>query len=435
METVALEHATSFTFTVMPSVLLANDFAVRREALGLLPWPLFWAGVEGEGLWANAAAAAGGVQNPFTVRWEHRARRAHGAQRAWIEAGPRRLPALVVPVRNLVGALQGFLGWVDQETPEDWLAQLDTGVAVAREGRFRYANPAAAAVLRGGEALEGIRWDEVGILPSWQSLMTADAQGRVVANHGRVQLRIRPLGQAALVEAVPVPFRIEETISGEAAANVMHELRNPLTAIAGYLELAVAETPEEPVRGWLLEAIREVERLARLSEDLLWLTRPLHLEFGWVSLAALVEAAWNMVDPRLRGPVDLSTALEVAEVWADRDRLFQVLLNLFKNAAEALAPGPGTVTVKAHREGEWVAIAVADDGPGLPAEVMANLYNVVTTKPTGVGLGLAIAQRLVRAHRGDLEVRSTPGRGTTFIIRLPGGAGTPSEGREGGKPA
>jgi two-component system sensor histidine kinase HydH len=412
-----MEHTTPFSFSVMPSVLLANDFAIRREALGYLPWPLFWISPEGEGLWANAAALDRGLPVPFSTKLEESS--SAGARRAWVEGEQRRIAARVVAVHNLVGALQGFLGWLEDETPYSWLEHIDTGLAVAREARFRYGNRSALALLAPKvTGMSGMAWAEVEGLPPWPSVELAHPQGRLVANQGPVQLRIHRIGQDAVLEAIPVPFRIDDGISGEAAASLMHELRNPLTAIAGYLELAESKTGDAVVRGWLAEASRQVERLSRLSEDLLWLTRPLQLDLRWVELRPLVESAWNMVDPKLREPLRFQVELELARVVADRDRLFQVLLNLLKNAAEALASGSGTVSVKSRREPQAAVISVSDDGPGIPDQVLRHLFNMVTTKSEGIGLGLAIAQRLVQAHGGELSVTTGP-TGTTFSIQLP----------------
>ena len=104
---------------------------------------------------------------------------------------------------------------------------------------------------------------------------------------------------------------------------------------------------------------------------------------------------------------------------ADPRLLRQALLNLVRNACEAM-PGGGTVTITGQERGEAVEIAVADTGPGIPAEHRARLFEpFFTTKAEGTGLGLAIARQIALAHSGDITCESAPGAGATFTLRLP----------------
>ena len=102
---------------------------------------------------------------------------------------------------------------------------------------------------------------------------------------------------------------------------------------------------------------------------------------------------------------------------ADRDKLKQVLLNLCKNAFEAMLEG-GTLTVRLHNFGEYITLEVADTGIGIPAGV--DIFEpFVTTKPEGTGLGLPIVRQIIVAHSGTLTYTSEPGKGTTFTVILP----------------
>src|SRR5436309_15990587 len=104
-------------------------------------------------------------------------------------------------------------------------------------------------------------------------------------------------------------------------------------------------------------------------------------------------------------------------ITADHEKLKQVLLNLCKNAAEAMPQG-GTLTVRAHNSGDWVRLEVSDTGVGIPAGV--DIFEpFTTTKPQGSGLGLTIVRQIVAAHRGTLTYHSVPGQGTTFTLVLP----------------
>jgi len=115
---------------------------------------------------------------------------------------------------------------------------------------------------------------------------------------------------------------------------------------------------------------------------------------------------------------------EDLEVSADHDQLFRVLSNLARNAAEALAKKPdgaGRVEVSARREGANTVIEVADNGPGVPAQIQARLFKpfIGSEKPGGAGLGLAIARDFMRAHKGEIVLLSSDSRGSRFRLRLP----------------
>jgi signal transduction histidine kinase len=123
------------------------------------------------------------------------------------------------------------------------------------------------------------------------------------------------------------------------------------------------------------------------------------------------------------GPVRVACAVapDLPPVQADPDQLGQVLHNLVKNGLEAVGAA-GTVRVSARLDGGELELAVADDGPGLSPEAQARAFEpYFTTKAGGTGLGLAISERIVREHGGRIEVRSTPGSGATFAVRLPVG--------------
>jgi signal transduction histidine kinase len=120
--------------------------------------------------------------------------------------------------------------------------------------------------------------------------------------------------------------------------------------------------------------------------------------------------------------IDLDIAEGVPPIHGDTGALNQVFLNLIKNAAEALGEGGGSIRVSLSQEGDSVVLVVADDGPGIPSELLPQLFDpFFTTKDAGegTGLGLAISRNIIDAHEGKLEVESEPGAGARFTIRLP----------------
>ena len=218
-------------------------------------------------------------------------------------------------------------------------------------------------------------------------------------------------------------------------ANVSHELRTPLTAIKGLVETLRDGAVDDPqVRDRFLETVEgETDRLIRLVGDLLVLSRAdsaaLNLQRDSVDLAQLVRATVSRLAPQAeaRGLVwRVETRPAPLLVWADPDRIEQVLVNLLDNAIKYSHPG-GTVKVSVHGEpGQPVRVRVQDEGVGIPAEDLVRIgqrfYRADKARSRaegGSGLGLAIAQALVQAHGGQLWLESQEGQGTIATFTLP----------------
>lgn len=217
---------------------------------------------------------------------------------------------------------------------------------------------------------------------------------------------------------------------GDMAAAVAHEIRNPLNAVSmGLQRLRVEFQPGEAEEyRRLLELVGgEVRRLNTIVEEFLSLARPLPLKPGPVRVPDLVEEILGLVEAEARrAGIRIEPALlpDLPLLRADRDRLKQVLLNLVLNALQAM-PGGGVLTLGAAPAGDLLTLTVADTGAGIPPEVLPRLFEpYVTTKARGLGLGLAIARRIVEAHNGRIEAETEPGRGTRFRITLPLGGGS-----------
>ncbi|WP_434390058.1 ATP-binding protein [Melittangium boletus] len=220
---------------------------------------------------------------------------------------------------------------------------------------------------------------------------------------------------------------------GEMAAGLAHEIRNPLGAIKGAAQcLDPQRMPGE--EGEFLEVIvEEVNRLNGVVSAFLDYARPLKQTFGPTDLNEVVTRTVRLIQnemPRgLEFKMELSDALPRVE--ADAEQLKQVLINLVQNAMQALgSEAAGCITVKTVRPDRFndfrpagdsfVEVHVSDTGPGVPVEQQQHIFvPFYTTKQKGTGLGLAICQRIVKNHGGTLAVRSKPGEGATFIIRLP----------------
>lgn len=220
---------------------------------------------------------------------------------------------------------------------------------------------------------------------------------------------------------------------GDLAAGVAHEVRNPLNAIGVGLQRLRREfgpgAGGEEYGRFLALMEGEVKRLDRIVSDFLGLARPLTLAPAGCDLGALlreVAALTAEEAARQRVEVEVSAAPAPPLIKADGDRLRQALLNLIRNAYQAMPLG-GRLTLAARPAmlpggAAGAEVAVTDTGEGVPAERLPRIFDpYFTTRPGGTGLGLAIAHRIVEAHGGRIAVESAVGRGSTFRVLLPEG--------------
>jgi signal transduction histidine kinase/DNA-binding response OmpR family regulator len=214
----------------------------------------------------------------------------------------------------------------------------------------------------------------------------------------------------------------------ELLAVVSHDLRNPLGVVALALQMMQADPSEAPSA--LPRAVRAVDRMQRLIEDLLELARidagTLHVELAHIDLTSVVDESFEL---HRTLAVDKQITLERAwqssdgtavRVMADRHRIVQVLSNLLSNAIK-FTPPRGTVRLGLSVAGDHVEIMVSDTGPGISREHLPHIFDrfyQTERDRKGIGLGLAIARGIVDAHGGTLVVESEQGRGATFTVRL-----------------
>jgi two-component system nitrogen regulation sensor histidine kinase NtrY len=211
----------------------------------------------------------------------------------------------------------------------------------------------------------------------------------------------------------------------EVARRLAHEIKNPLTPIAMSVETLrearAAASPDFPeIFDEGTRAIgEEVRRLKRIVDEFSRFARLPAPERTALAPDELVGSVLALFAAPPGVTVERDLAAGLPAVHADRDQAVQVLLNLVRNALDAMAQG-GTLRVAARAEGEGVALEVQDTGPGIAPEDLPHLFEpYFTRKEGGTGLGLAIAQRIAEEHGGRLDVTSEPGRGATFTFWLP----------------
>ncbi len=218
---------------------------------------------------------------------------------------------------------------------------------------------------------------------------------------------------------------------GEMAAGLAHEIRNPLGAIKGAVQVVQPATENEALdattRDFLGIIVEEVDRLNRVVVQFLSYSRPFTAEFKQVNLGDVVQATIRLVEPERLERVHVSVPDDLPQSRGDADMLRQVLHNLVLNALDAVGHVDGgkvwiegIVRRRGLPSGDAVAIRVRDNGPGLSAQTMTNLFVPFhTTKSGGTGLGLPISQRIVENHRGVIEVGNNMDGGAAFTVMLP----------------
>jgi len=210
---------------------------------------------------------------------------------------------------------------------------------------------------------------------------------------------------------------------GQLAAGLAHELRNPLTSLKLLVQAAVEAGPDAGLRGRDLAVVAdETARLDRSLQTFLDFARPPRLEKRCADVCPVLNQTLELVSARAsRQGVSIRSDFpsQPLLVEADQELLRQVFLNLMLNALDALPHG-GAIQVAAAGSDDGVTVTVDDDGPGISAELRDQIFEpYVSTKETGLGLGLAICRRIVDAHGGRITATNGPAGGAVFTVQLP----------------
>jgi signal transduction histidine kinase len=346
----------------------------------------------------------------------------------------------------------------------DLVGSMQNGVlAIRRDGRIALMNDAACRIL-------DVRPDAAHLGRPWNVVLGPSSDmGRLLSSAfelshlpNRAELRLRPSGKVigytlshirdsdstltgavlffkdlTRVEQLEERERLRDRLAalGEMAAAIAHEVKNPLAGIevmAGVLRRQLAGSPDaQTVLG---DIINEAKMANRIVVEVLDFVRPLRLQVEPVPLDLVLREALSAVEaqvPRHGVVVRQSISAELPAVEGDAHQLRQILINLVRNAAEAIGD-VGTIEVRAALlpaddparaecpEPARVLIDVEDDGPGVPIEVRDKIFSpFFTTKSRGSGLGLAIVRKIVDAHDGRIDMSPGTNGGTRFRVTLP----------------
>jgi two-component system nitrogen regulation sensor histidine kinase GlnL len=295
-----------------------------------------------------------------------------------------------------------------------------------------------AAVARAvdGEAsstLEGLRLEQGGGRPArFLRLQVAP----LTAQQGPVELALIVVWDETHRQQLETTSREELLMDsiGMLVRRLAHELQNPLSGIKGSTQLLARRLAKLPEHAEYPRVIlRELERMERLIRSLLSHGAEPPLHRGPFNLHALLEEVlWFVANSGVQVNLEREYDPSLPDLFADRDRMHQVFLNLIRNAVEASPPG-GTVRIRTGMRGPWgeegalpdpartyFVIEVDDEGAGVPEAERQRLFTpFFTTKKAGTGLGLSISYQILRAHEGFLRYRSSPAGGSVFTVLLP----------------
>jgi PAS domain S-box-containing protein len=210
-------------------------------------------------------------------------------------------------------------------------------------------------------------------------------------------------------------------VLGELAAGVSHELRNPLATITNavyFLEMTLTDA-DETTREYLQLIGSQIRSASKIVSDLLDLSRDTTADRYSTPLPPLIDRLWHECVPPDNLQVATLLPPDLPLVYVDPQQMRQVLENLVINAYQAMPDG-GTLTIEAKASRDEVRLSIADTGVGIAKQAMGKLFEpLFSTKPRGIGLGLAVSKTLVEANGGSIEVESEEGKGSTFTLILP----------------
>jgi len=313
-------------------------------------------------------------------------------------------------------------------------------IVIDGQGVVREANPVARQLL--GQPLVGMLWRQV---ISRDFAPREDDGHEVSLRDGRrLSIATRSLhgepGQLVLLTDLTETRRLQDQLSrherlsalGRMVASLAHQIRTPLSAAMLYAshlnEQALPLEQQQRFAGRLRERLHELEHQVR---DMLVFARGDLPLSDRLSPDALFVALRSAAEPHVQGlSVRWQCDAREGELLCNRDTLVGALLNLIENAIQA-AGRQSELKIHLYRREQSLRLCICDNGPGIDATTLARLGEpFFTTKTTGTGLGLAVVKAVARAHQGDLQLRSRPGRGTCAILSLPLIAAALSEHKE-----
>ncbi len=296
----------------------------------------------------------------------------------------------------------------------------------------RYLSTRAPRVIGIGREVEGLRRDGVRFPLALSIGESNSDRGRHFVGIMRDLTAQREQEQRARSLESRLAHAGRVNLMGEMAAGIAHEINQPLSAIATYAQAAKRLLQRDPIDlSKLADVCQKIDeqalRAGQVMENLRRFLRKPEVETRRLDINTVVEDVrlLSEADSRARAiPIRFEYASDLPEVRADAGGLQQVVLNLTRNAVDAMADLPSKhrgidVRTRVDSAGR-VEVAVSDHGYGVPAELGATIFDpFVSTKKDGLGVGLAVSQSIVQSYRGSLSYKNNPGGGATFVVSLP----------------
>ena len=371
---------------------------------------------------------------------------------AWLltEDGSRFVPIVGYHVpRELLGALESATLKSMDPRVSDWRRVEGPVYASHSQEDTRFTHPFARLLPHKSILIQPMRWKGVsigGFAIAWlkehhrftpDELRLAEGialQAAVASENSRLyegekqKLVELKRTQAQLIQSTKL------AAIGELAANIAHEINNPLTSVLGFASyLAEQVAPGQPMREELDLIQEEAGRARDIVRDLLHFSRQREFIPQITDLNTVLEQTLSMV--RRQGALDAISLREeyapgLAPVEIDVPRIKQVFLNLINNAVYVMKDRGGSLTIRSQASGAMVQVEVTDTGTGIAPEHLDRIFEpFFTTKPevSGTGLGLSVSLGIVQSHGGTIEVKSQLGKGSTFTVKLPAKPGATVE--------
>ena len=366
---------------------------------------------------------------------------------------PTEVVELAQSFNSLADGLQRTLGELQHEQARlrGILASVAEGIiAVDAKGRVTLVNPQAADLLEvSQQEVAGAMGGELPLPGNVIELFSRCLQANRLCGsefeldnpRRRLAIELAPIrtgddegwGAVAVVRDITAERQLEQ-MRRQFISDASHEIKTPLTSIGGFAAAiadGTAGTPEERTRSAAL-IVREVERLTRLVNELLDLSRiesgAVKLELAAVELPELIGDAVEAFSGQAQEKevrITVEVPSDLPSVRADADRVYQILVNLLSNALR-FSPPAGEIGIRARADNGYVRVGVKDSGPGIPGDQLGRIWERFhradasrARQDGGTGLGLAIVRSIVEAHGGKVSAESEVGSGSTFSFTLP----------------